>query len=60
MRLIGILIILGGWVITMGGLFMASSMMARAICACVGIGVSIYGFLGVLNKYYLARPIWKR
>ncbi len=60
MRLVGVAIVLGGWVITIAGLLMTSSNMARAIIACVGIGVSIFGILGVLNRYYLARAIWKK
>ena len=60
MRLVGIAIVLGGWAITVGGLLMTSSNMARAIIACVGIGVSVFGILGVLNSYYLARAIWKK
>ncbi len=60
MRLFGVLVVLAGWVITVGGLLTTSSTMARAIIACVGIGVSIYGILGVLNKYYLARAVWKK
>ena len=60
MRLVGIALVLGGWVITVGGLLATSSNMARGIIACVGIGVSIFGILGVLNSYYLARAIWKK
>ncbi len=60
MRFIGLLIVLGGWAITVGGLLMTSSNVARAIIACVGIGVSVFGILGVLNNYYLARAIWKK
>jgi len=60
MRALGVIIILGGWVITIGGLLLTSSNMARGIAACVGIGVSIFGILGVLNKYYLERAIWKQ
>ena len=60
MRLVGLAVILGGWVITMAGLFVSSSNMIRAIIACVGIGVSIFGILKVLNGYYLARAIWKK
>ena len=60
MRLIGVLVVLGGWAITMGGLLMTSSNAARAVIACIGIGVSIFGILGVLNNYYLARAIWKK
>ncbi len=60
MRLVGVAVVLGGWAITIAGLLMTSSNMARAIIACVGIGVSIFGILGVLNSYYLARAIWKK
>ena len=60
MRLIGVAVVLGGWVITVAGLFLSSSNMIRAIIACGGIGVSIFGILWVLNSYYLARAIWKK
>ena len=60
MRLIGLAVVLGGWVITVAGLFISSSNMIRAIIACAGIGVSLIGSLGVLNSYYLARAIWKK
>ncbi len=60
MRLIGIAVVLGGWAITIAGLLMTSSNMARATLACVGIGVSIFGILGALNNYYLTRAIWKK
>jgi len=60
MRLKGVLIVLGGWVITIGGLLLTASTAIRGIAACVGIGISIFGILGVLNKYYLERAIWKQ
>ena len=60
MRLVGVLVVLGGWAITVAGLLMTTSNMARAIIACAGIGVSVFGILGVLNSYYLARAIWKK
>ena len=60
MRLLGILVVIGGWLMTMGGLLLTSSNMSRILFACAGIGVSIYGILGVLNGYYLARAIWKK
>ncbi len=60
MRIVGVLVVVGGWAITIGGLLMTSSNLARALIACLGIGVSIFGILGVLNSYYLARAIWKK
>jgi len=60
MRFIGVIMVLGGWVITIAGLLLTSSTAIRGTTACVGIGVSIFGILGVLNKYYLERAIWKQ
>jgi hypothetical protein len=60
MRIAGIGIILAGWLLAMSGLFITTSNMGRAIIACAGIAVSLFGNLGVLNKYYLARANWKR
>lgn len=60
MRLVGVAIVLAGWVLTVGGLLMTSSNLARLLIACAGIGVSLFGIFGVLNQYYLARAIWKK
>jgi hypothetical protein len=60
MRLVGLGLVLGGWVLAVGGLFITSSNAGRAVIACVGIAVSLAGSLGVLNNYYLARANWKR
>ncbi len=60
MRLLGILIIVGGWALAVSGLFMTSSNGGRAGFACAGIIISIFGILSVLNRYYLDRAIWKK
>ncbi len=60
MRLIGVLCVLGGWALAVAGLFITSSTGGRMLIACLGIGVSLYGSLGVLNGYYLERAIWKK
>ena len=60
MRLIGIACILGGWAIAVSGLFFTTAATGRILMACLGIGVSLYGILGILNGYYLERAIWKR
>ncbi len=60
MRLTGLLINIGGWVIAMSGLFLTQSNGVRMVFALVGIGVSLFGILGVLNKHYLERAIWKQ
>lgn len=60
MRLAGLALILGGWLLAVSGLFITSSNKGRAIIACLGIALSLVGNLGVLNRYYLARAIWKK
>ena len=60
MRLAGLGLTVPGWLIAMSGLFLTSSNEVRIFIALAGIGVSVFGILGVLNKYYLARAIWKK
>jgi len=60
MRLIGVLLLLGGWAIAVGGLLITPSIGGRLVFAVAGIAVSLYGSLGVLNGYYLERAIWKK
>lgn len=60
MRITGIGIVLAGWALAVAGLFLTSGNIGRAIIACAGIGVSLFGSLGVLNGYYLARANWKK
>ena len=60
MRLIGVLVILGGWALAVGGLLVTSATPARLLIACLGIGVSLFRILRILNGYYLERAIWKK
>ena len=60
MRITGLLCVVGGWVIAVAGLFITSSNFGRALFASGGILISIFGILGVLNRFYLERAIWKK
>ena len=60
MRLIGLACALGGWAIAVAGLFITSTNSGRLLFALGGILVSLIGILGILNRYYLARAIWKQ
>ena len=60
MKLVGIACLLGGWLLAVAGLFITSATMGRTVFACLGIALSFYGSLGVLNGYYLERAIWKK
>ena len=60
MRLIGLACTVGGWLLAVSGLLLSSAMGVRLVIACVGILLSLFGSLRVLNGYYLERAIWKK
>ncbi len=60
MKLVGVLCVLAGWMVAVAGLFLSSANVVRVLIACAGIGISLYGSLGILNGYFLERAIWKR
>lgn len=60
MRLVGVGVILAGWLVAMSGLFITTAAAGRIVIACIGIAVSLFGSLGILNGYYLERAIWKK
>lgn len=60
MRPIGVLCLVAGWAVAVGGLLITSATTGRLILACLGIGISLFGSLGILNGYYLERAIWKK
>lgn len=60
MRIIGLALVVGGWALAVGGLFITPSNAGRALIACAGIAVTLTGSLGVLNRYYLTRANWKQ
>jgi ammonium transporter, Amt family len=59
MKFLGLLLTLGGWIITLGGLLASQSNMGRGVAACGGIVLSLIGILGAMNSAYLKKAIWK-
>lgn len=60
MRITGLALTLGGWLLAMSGLFISSSNTGRGLFAVIGIAVSLVGSLYFVNKHYLDRAIWKK
>jgi cytochrome c biogenesis protein CcdA len=56
----GILVTLLGFVIAVLSLGMASSVNARLLIVLVGIAVSLFGIMGVINKGFLKNAIWRK
>ena len=60
MILIGLLVTLLGFVISVLSLTLTSSVGGRLVTVLLGIAVSLFGILGLLNKHYLKTAIWKK
>lgn len=60
MKIVGLLLAVGGWLVPVVGLSLTTSNAVRLILSLIGITVSLVGILGVLNKAHLQHAIWKR
>ena len=60
MIIAGIVITFLGWVIAVASLGVMSSVGGRMIMALVGIAVSLVGIIGVLNRAFLSKAIWRK
>ena len=60
MKLVGLIIMVIGWLLTTVVALQVGSLGARFALAIVGIVVILYGLIGVLNKAHLKTAIWKQ
>jgi len=58
--LIGLLIALAGFILSLLSLSLASTPGARMGMVLAGIAISLFGIIGVVNPAYLKNAIWKR
>lgn len=56
----GVLVTVVGFVISLMSLGLASGVALRLIMILIGIAVSLFGILGLINRAYNANAIWKR
>ena len=56
----GLAVTVLGFVVSVASLSVASGTSGRLVLVLVGIGISLTGILGVLNRAYLANAIWKK
>ena len=59
-KLIGVLLVLVGWLLPILTLTAVQSTGARLFLSLLGIAISLVGILGVLNKVHLKDAIWKK
>ena len=59
MKLVGILMVFGGWLLPVVALTLTQSNTIRLILALVGIAITLVGIMGVLNKAHMKDAVWK-
>jgi hypothetical protein len=59
MAILGLLVTLLGFIISVASLGMASSVSARMIMTLVGLVVSLVGILGLINPAFQKNANWK-
>lgn len=57
---IGAVVTFLGFLISLFGLSLTTSVGGRMVIALIGILVSLLGIIGVLNRYYLKNAIWRK
>lgn len=60
MKLVGILLAVFGWLLPVVGLSLTSSTGVRMFLCILGIAITLFAILGVLNRAHLKEAIWKQ
>lgn len=60
MILLGLLITVAGLLISVFSLSLTTSVNGRLVLVLLGIAVSLFGVIGVLNREYVKNAIWRR
>jgi hypothetical protein len=60
MIFIGILVTLLGFIISVASVAIASSTGVRLVVVLIGLAVSLFGIMGILNPVYLKTAIWRK
>jgi len=58
MKGLGLGLVVGGWMVAVGGLLASEVMMVRLGAALVGLATSLAG-IGTLNGAHIERALWK-
>jgi hypothetical protein len=60
MMIAGIIITFLGFLISVASVGVMSDVMGRLVMVLVGIVVSLVGIVGVLNRAFLSKAIWRK
>jgi hypothetical protein len=59
MRILGILVILLGWLIAVSSVEVGSTGL-QLVVTLLGLGIILVGIIGILNQAHLKNAIWKQ
>jgi hypothetical protein len=59
MKLTGTLLVIVGWLVSLAAILASQSNGVRLALVSLGIIISVFGILGVLNPAYLKHAPWK-
>lgn len=59
MKAVGVLVTVGGWVVVLFGLHLASGVTGRLIISLVGLAICLIGAIGILPAACNRNAIWK-
>ena len=57
---VGILVTFLGFVLSVASVALASAVGVRLVIVLIGMAVSLFGILGILNPQYLKNAIWRK
>lgn len=60
MIFIGLLVTLLGFLLSVACLAISSNTSVRLVVVLIGIAVSLFGIIGILNPIYLKTAIWRK
>jgi hypothetical protein len=60
MALVGIIVVFLGFLLSMFSVGLTTSMTGRLVLVLVGIAVSLFGIIGLLNRAYLSKALWRK
>jgi hypothetical protein len=60
MKILGLLLAVGGWLIPVAGLALTTSVAIRLVLCLVGIALWGVGIFGCVNPAYVKDAVWKR
>jgi hypothetical protein len=59
MKVAGVIVVIGGWLLATVVSLQVASLRGKLALTVVGIAVTLYGLIGLLNRAHLKTAIWK-